>query len=210
MVSGTELLDRLAEARLLGIVRGADAAAVEATAHVLIDAGVELLEVSLTSPDALAVINRLAGSAAQRAVIGAGTVLSTAQAEAVHAAGARFAVTPDLGAGARRAVALGLPTVAGVLTPTEVRAATELGAAAVKLFPAASMGPGYLRALRGPYPDVHVVPVGGVDVGNAAEYLACGAVAVGASSALVADAADGGDLDALVDRAHAFLAAVAA
>lgn len=209
MVSGTELLDRLAAVRLLGIVRGADAAAVEATAHVLIDAGVELLEVSLTSPDALAVINRLAGSAA-RAVIGAGTVLSTAQAEAVHAAGARFAVTPDLGAGARRAVALGLPTVAGVLTPTEVRAAMELGAAAVKLFPAAAMGPGYVRALRGPYPNAHVVPVGGVDVGNAAEYLACGAVAVGASSALVADAADGGDLDALADRAQAFLAAVAA
>lgn len=209
MVSGTELLDRLAAVRLLGIVRGADAAAVEATAHVLIDAGVELLEVSLTSPDALAVINRLAGSAA-RAVIGAGTVLSTAQAEAVHAAGARFAVTPDLGAGARRAVALGLPTVAGVLTPTEVRAAMELGAAAVKLFPAAAMGPGYVRALRGPYPNAHVVPVGGVDVGNAAEYLACGAVAVGASSALVADAADGGDLDALANRAQAFLAAVAA
>jgi len=103
-------------------------------------------------------------------------------------------------------VAVGIPVLAGAFTPTEALTAMGLGAAAVKLFPSALGGPAYLRALRDPLPDVPFVPVGGVDVSLAAEYLAVGAIAVGVGSPLVGDAVRGGDLDALRARAAAFLA----
>ncbi|WP_262403504.1 bifunctional 4-hydroxy-2-oxoglutarate aldolase/2-dehydro-3-deoxy-phosphogluconate aldolase [Actinomadura sp. CNU-125] len=101
-----------------------------------------------------------------------------------------------------------MPVLAGALTPTEVAAAAASGVDAVKLFPASAHGPGYLKALRDPFPDVPFVPVGGVGRDEAVEYLALGAVAVGVGSPLCGDAPHGGDLDALRARARAFVAAV--
>ena len=102
-----------------------------------------------------------------------------------------------------------LKMAAGVLTPTEVETALGHGADAAKLFPASLGGVDYLKALRAPFPDVPFVPVGGVDETSVPQYLAAGAVAVGVGSPLVADAAHGGDLGALADRARRFLALVA-
>lgn len=201
-----KLVDVLRAHKVMGIVRGSSGEAAEAAALALIDAGVGLLEISLTTPDAVRVIARLVAAAPAGCLVGAGTVVTYAEAEAVAEAGAGFAVSPGITTGIRHAVALGLPVAPGVLTPTEVYEALDLGAVAVKLFPASLGGPAYLKALLQPMPDVAFVPVGGVGLDEARAYLAAGAVAVGVGSPLVGDAASGGDLGALRRRAAAFAA----
>lgn len=201
-----EFLTELAQERLLVIIRGADPEAAVATSLVLLRSGIRFLEVSLVTADALGVIAEVARSAPDGAAIGAGTVLTRDDVTRAAEAGARFMVTPAVTESVAESVAVGIPVLAGAFTPTEALTAMWLGAAAVKLFPSALGGPAYLRALREPLPDVPFVPVGGVDVSLAAEYLAVGAIAVGVGSPLVGDAARGGDLDALRARAAAFLA----
>ncbi|WP_393074457.1 bifunctional 4-hydroxy-2-oxoglutarate aldolase/2-dehydro-3-deoxy-phosphogluconate aldolase [Streptomyces sp. LN704] len=202
-----DLQAALAARRLLAIVRGADADAALRTVLALAEEGVDLIEVSLSGTDALTVIERARHALGPDALLGAGTVLSTDDAHAAHRAGATFVVTPGLGDGVRAARDLGLPVLAGVLTPTDVIAARARGAEALKLFPAAPFGGAdYLKALRGPFPDVPFVPVGGIDEAAAHACLTAGATAVGVGSPLVGDAADGGSLAALRDRARAFRA----
>jgi 2-dehydro-3-deoxyphosphogluconate aldolase/(4S)-4-hydroxy-2-oxoglutarate aldolase len=203
-----DLLDRLRSRRLLAIVRTGDPAAALATLRVLAEEGVDLVEVSLTTPGALSVIRQAAGETGDAGGLGAGTVLTAADARAAVEAGASYLVTPGLGAGAREGVRLGVAVLVGALTPTEVMAAVELGASAVKLFPAELGGPAYLRALRGPFPGVPFVPVGGVAADAVADYLAAGAVAVGVGSPLTGRPGDGGSLERLRERARAVRAAV--
>jgi 2-dehydro-3-deoxyphosphogluconate aldolase/(4S)-4-hydroxy-2-oxoglutarate aldolase len=205
MATTPELLSALRRQRLLAIVRGDDPDAAVRTVVTLVECGVRLVEVSLTSvgaPDVIAAAVRATGGAAR---IGAGTVLSAADAAVAHRAGARFAVTPGFGPGVAAAASLGLPVLAGALTPTEVASTLSAGAAAIKLFPASLGGADYLRALRQPFPDIPFVPVGGVGIPEARALLAAGALAVGVGSPLVGDAASGGSLTALRARAAAFL-----
>lgn len=197
--------DALRTARLVAIIRGTDADASFRTVMTLAEAGVSLIEVSLTGRDALHVIRRARAELGTDAWLGAGTVLTADDARRAAEAGANLTVTPGLGAGLDTSVRLGLPVLAGVLTPSEVIAANGAGATALKLFPASVGGPDYLKALRAPFPDAPFVPVGGVDAAAARAYLAAGAVAVGVGSPLVGDAADGGDLAALRTRAADFL-----
>jgi 2-dehydro-3-deoxyphosphogluconate aldolase/(4S)-4-hydroxy-2-oxoglutarate aldolase len=204
----TTLEQALAASPLIAIVRGSDPDACVATCRVLAEAGVAALEVSLTTVDALAVIERVALEVGERTVLGAGTVLDPDDVMRVRDAGARFMVTPALAASVPRAVEIGLPVLAGAMTPTEVQAAVSAGAGWVKIFPASVLGVDYLRALRGPYPDVRLVPVGGVGLEDVPAYLDAGATAVGVGSPLCGDAPNGGDLEALRTRAAAFLAAV--
>ncbi len=201
------LPDLLAEHRLMAIIRGRDPEACERTAHVLVDAGVRLLEVSLTSVDAMSVLRSITESLGKVAHIGAGTVLTAGDAERAQQAGATFAVIPALSDGVAAARALGMPVLAGAMTPTEVLAAHQAGAAAVKVFPAGVLGPSYLRALGDPFPKLGLVPVGGVGLGDVAPYFAAGALAVGIGSPLTGDAPHGGDLRTLRERADLFLAA---
>ncbi|WP_285775258.1 bifunctional 4-hydroxy-2-oxoglutarate aldolase/2-dehydro-3-deoxy-phosphogluconate aldolase [Microtetraspora sp. NBRC 13810] len=203
-----DFLDILRRERLVAIVRGADPAACAATVLTLAEAGVTLLEVSLTGVDAPAVIERAGAATGAGVMLGAGTVMTAEQADTAAAAGAAFTVTPALGPGALRSVELGLPSLIGAFTPTEVWHAARAGAAAVKVFPAALGGPGHVRALRDPFPGIPLVPVGGVSAELAGDYLDAGAVAVGVGSPLVGDAVRGGDLGALRERAARFLAAV--
>jgi 2-dehydro-3-deoxyphosphogluconate aldolase / (4S)-4-hydroxy-2-oxoglutarate aldolase len=201
-----DLLSVLRERRVLAVIRGTDPDACVRTALTLIEEGVSLMEVSLTSADALDVLARVTSEAAgSGARVGAGTVLTRDDAYRARDAGATFAVTPALGAGVAAAVALDLPVLAGAMTPTEVLAAVEAGAAAVKLFPAEFLGPAYVKALHGPFPEVEVVPVGGVGLDEARAYLRAGALAVGVGGELAGDAPNGGDLAALRSRARAFL-----
>ncbi|MEG9247214.1 bifunctional 4-hydroxy-2-oxoglutarate aldolase/2-dehydro-3-deoxy-phosphogluconate aldolase [Arthrobacter sp. Soc17.1.1.1] len=202
------LMAGLGSARLLAIIRGADEEACFRTAITLIDEGVAYLEVSLNSANAPAVIARIRREAGDDAGIGAGTVLTADDVARVADAGAGFVVTPAFGPSLEAAVAVGLPVLAGALTPSEAYAAMTGGASAIKLFPASLGGPAYLKALRDPFPDVPFVPVGGVDLDAAAEYLRRGAFAVGVGSPLIGDAAAGGDIDALRTRARDFLAVV--
>jgi 2-dehydro-3-deoxyphosphogluconate aldolase/(4S)-4-hydroxy-2-oxoglutarate aldolase len=131
-------------------------------------------------------------------------VLTAADARASAEAGASYLVTPAVTEAVAEGRRLGLPVLAGAFTPTEVVAAISAGATAVKLFPAFLGGEAYLRALREPFPDIAFVPVGGIGPSEAAGYLRAGAVAVGAGSPLVGDAAHGGNLDALTTRVQAF------
>jgi 2-dehydro-3-deoxyphosphogluconate aldolase/(4S)-4-hydroxy-2-oxoglutarate aldolase len=204
----SNLVAALRDRRLLAIIRGTDPAACIRTAMVLIEEGVTLLEVSLTSADAFGVLERVTAEAGAESTVGAGTVLTREDAYRARDAGATFAVTPGLGDGVTTAVSLGLPVLAGAMTPTEVLAAVDAGATAVKLFPAEFLGPAYVKALHGPFPDVGIVPVGGVGLDEATRYLGAGALAVGTGGPLAGDAPNGGDLTALRSRARAFLAAV--
>jgi 2-dehydro-3-deoxyphosphogluconate aldolase/(4S)-4-hydroxy-2-oxoglutarate aldolase len=200
-----DLLALLRERRLLAIVRGRHAASVLETVLTLAREGVGLIEVSLTSEQALDVIRRARGELGTEAALGAGTVLTADDVRDARAAGADFVVTPGLAASVGVARDLGLPTLVGALTPSEVIAAQVAGADAVKLFPASDLGgPGYLRALRAPFPDVPLIPVGGVDAESGRRYLEYGAVAIGVGSPLIGDAADGGDQDALRARIRIF------
>ncbi|MFI7608365.1 bifunctional 4-hydroxy-2-oxoglutarate aldolase/2-dehydro-3-deoxy-phosphogluconate aldolase [Micromonospora sp. NPDC049366] len=202
------LTDALRTHRLLAIVRGPDPAAALASVLTLADSGVALIEVSLTGADALGVVRRARAALGPEFALGAGTVLTAEDARAAAEAGAAFLVTPALAESLDEAPRLGLPVLAGALTPTEVVRARAAGAAAVKLFPASIGGPDYLGALRDPFPDTPLVPVGGVDADSARRYLDRGAIAVGVGSPLLGDAVRGGDPAALRERAAAFLAAV--
>ncbi|MFK0019783.1 bifunctional 4-hydroxy-2-oxoglutarate aldolase/2-dehydro-3-deoxy-phosphogluconate aldolase [Streptomyces sp. NPDC090798] len=205
------LLAALRAHRLLAIVRGSDPDAALTTVLTLAEEGVTLIEVSLSGRDALDVIARARAALGPDATLGAGTVLSSDDALAAHKAGAAFLVTPGVSDGIATGRELELPVLAGVMTPTDVLQAQRLGADALKLFPARSAGgPGYLRDLRGPFPELPFVPVGGVDAAAAADYLREGATAVGVGSPLIGDAAEGGDLTALRERARAFLDVVRA
>jgi 2-dehydro-3-deoxyphosphogluconate aldolase / (4S)-4-hydroxy-2-oxoglutarate aldolase len=206
----TDFTGALRSQRLVAIVRGTDPAAATRTVLTLAGEGVRLVEVSMTTPGALDVISRARSELGAETSVGAGTVITAEDADRAADAGADFVVTPAIVPGLRRAAERGLPLLAGALTPSEVIAATQQGAQAVKLFPASLGGVRYLRTLLDPLPSVAFVPVGGVDAHAAREYLAAGAVAVGVGSPLIGDAASGGPLTELRHRARQFLDVVQA
>jgi 2-dehydro-3-deoxyphosphogluconate aldolase/(4S)-4-hydroxy-2-oxoglutarate aldolase len=208
-VDNAQLEERLRVTRLVAILRGTDVDATVAAARTLIDAGVLTLEIALTLPDAEEAIAQVVKDAPESALIGAGTVLSAADVERAAAAGAQFMVTPTLSASVGYAIAQGIGVLPGVYTPTEIQRGHDLGSAAVKLFPASALGPGFIRAVRDPFPGARIIPVGGVSVDTVGEYLAAGAFGIGVGGPLVGDAATpGGDLAALASRARAFVRAV--
>lgn len=172
----------------------------------LVDAGARVLEVTMdassAADDLRAVRGRFGGDGM---LLGAGTVITPAQLEAARAAGADFAVSPVLDPSlVENAVDVGLPFVAGAFTPTEIAAAWQSGATFVKLFPASAVGPSFVRELRGPMPDVELIPTGGVDATNARDFLGAGAAAIGIGGALTrADAAARRELVASIAGAAA-------
>ncbi|WP_329127126.1 bifunctional 4-hydroxy-2-oxoglutarate aldolase/2-dehydro-3-deoxy-phosphogluconate aldolase [Streptomyces sp. NBC_01465] len=194
--------------RTIAIVRGNDRLAALRTVVALAEEGITAAEVSLTTPDALWVIEQARRELGADAALGAGTVLTAADAARAADAGASFLVSPGLGTDLRRAAPFALPILIGALTASEVMDAIEHGALAVKLFPASLGGPGYLSALRDPFPHVPFVPVGGVDANMARAYLAAGATAVGVGSPLIGDAATTGDLAPLRARVAAWRTAL--
>jgi 2-dehydro-3-deoxyphosphogluconate aldolase / (4S)-4-hydroxy-2-oxoglutarate aldolase len=195
--------------RVMAILRSYDGEALVEPALALFEAGVFLVEVSLTTPGACAAIEQIAARKPEQARIGAGTVLTVADVANVAAAGAQFVVTPALAESVAESVRRGLPVAAGALTPTEVLTAHRAGASVVKIFPASLGGPGYLKALRGPFPDIPLLAVGGIGVEETTQYLRAGARGVGVGSPLVGDAVTGGDLPSLQDRARRYLQAAA-
>ncbi|MEV0287449.1 bifunctional 4-hydroxy-2-oxoglutarate aldolase/2-dehydro-3-deoxy-phosphogluconate aldolase [Kribbella sp. NPDC050820] len=203
-----DLLAELRRRKVLAIIRTDDPDRALECIHTLVEAGITALEVSLTTPGGVEAIAKARSTYDPSILIGAGTVITPSQADEVAAAGAGFAVTPAITRGAHRSVELGLPLLCGALTPTEVVAALDLGATAVKIFPAKVYGPSYFRELRAPLPDAPLIAVGGVDAESAPEYLAAGALAVGVASPLLGNAATGGPQSELATRAKSFLTAV--
>jgi 2-dehydro-3-deoxyphosphogluconate aldolase/(4S)-4-hydroxy-2-oxoglutarate aldolase len=172
----------LADRRIVVVVRSDDDAVAEEIARAAAAGGARAVEITTSVPGAAALIASLQGSLAAGVLVGAGTVLSADQLDAVLAAGAQFVVAPGLDrAIVERCVAAGVPVVPGALTPTEVTAGRALGLDALKLFPADSVGPAHLRALRSVFPDIAFVPTGGVRAANAAAWFDAGAHAVGLS-----------------------------
>jgi 2-dehydro-3-deoxyphosphogluconate aldolase / (4S)-4-hydroxy-2-oxoglutarate aldolase len=206
------LLDRLAAAPIVAILRAATADRFLDAGLALCKAGVRAVEVTLTSAGALDAFARLRAELPADTLVGVGSVKSTADVDAAAAAGAGYLVTPlfrpDLVA---RAVEQDVPMIAGALTPSEIAAAWAAGAAAVKVFPVSAVGgPSYIKAVRAPLPEVPLVPTGGVEINDIFAYLAAGAVAVGIGSPLLGDACEvDGDLQALRERARRAVTAAA-
>lgn len=171
-------------------------------AATLVEAGVTALEFTLTSANALEAIGAARNATGGHAVIGAGTVLSVRQVEQAAEAGAQFIVSPDVNVPVIEATSrLKMLSLPGAYTATEVCRAVDAGAPMVKLFPAGPGGVDYLKALRGPLPDVAFIPTGGINIEMVSEFLSAGAVAVALGSALVSSADDMSGLAARARRA---------
>ncbi len=198
------------EGRIIAIARGLPAARLVDVAAAARDGGVRAFEITLNSDGALEGIAAVARAEAAvetgGLLVGAGTVMSIAEATAALDVGARFLVMPhtdpDLVAWAR---ARGVPAFPGAMTPSEIVAAWRAGAAAVKVFPASTLGTSFLREVHGPLSDIPLIPTGGISADNAAGFVAAGAVALGVGGWLTGS----GDPSIVVARARAIVAAVA-
>jgi 2-dehydro-3-deoxyphosphogluconate aldolase/(4S)-4-hydroxy-2-oxoglutarate aldolase len=202
-----EIISLLTDPGIIAIVRAQQAAQVAPLFEALIAGGVRAIEITMTTPNALAAIREAREKMGERALVGVGTVVDASTCRAAIAAGAEFVVTPicrtELVAIAH---AGGCPIMLGAYTPTEAQLAHEAGADFIKLFPADSLGPGYVKALRAPLPHLRIVPTGGVDVQNVADFLKAGCAALGVGSALVsAKILQAADWPELTRRASAFV-----
>jgi len=196
------LLAPLEESRAFAVIRTDAPESAEAAGLACLRGGLRFLEITLTIPDALAAVARLARE--RDAIVGVGSVTSREQVKAAARAGARFSVSPhldtDLVAEAR---SLGLLASAGGVTPTEMMAAHRAGAEVIKIFPGSAFGPGYLKAIREPLPFLRLMPTGGVDEKNLTAWLDAGACAVGLGGSLLPkDALKAGDWGAVESRAR--------
>lgn len=185
MIAPDDTRSRIEAERLVAIIRTGDLAEAERIVAQLDEVGVTVIEFSLSGAAALPALRACVERYGSRLTLGTGTVVHPRDVAASVAAGATFLVAPNVDPAvldeAGRAGVLHIP---GALTPTEVALAMSLGAPIVKLFPAARMGPAYVRDLLGPFPDARLLATGGVTAANAPEYLAAGCVAVAAGGAL--------------------------
>ena len=179
-------LERVLDCGIVAVVRFSDPGPLVEVVKALAEGGVTVAEVTFTVPNALEVIREARRQLGDRVLLGAGTVLDPETARAALLAGAEFIVAPtvnlDVIRVCRRYDKLVMP---GAFTPTEILTAWEAGADIVKVFPADVVGPAFFKALRGPLPQVKLMPTGGVDLTNAAEFLKAGAVCLGVGGQLV-------------------------
>ena len=210
MTDRTTTLARIEQGGVIAVLRGVEPAHVEPIATALVDGGITAIEVTADTPGVADLVSTLDTVVDGAAAIGAGTVLDAATARTVLLAGAEFIVTPTLDVGViETANRYGVPVVPGIMTPTEAQRAMEAGADAVKLFPAATVGPNHLRAINGPLEQIPIVPTGGIDLDNAADYIAAGAIGVGVGGALLdADLIGAEDWASLAERARDFVEVV--
>jgi 2-dehydro-3-deoxyphosphogluconate aldolase/(4S)-4-hydroxy-2-oxoglutarate aldolase len=208
----TDRLERMVDSGVVAVMRGLDAdAAINAT-QALHDGGVTAIEFTADTPAAMDMIGEVSSSFGEEVIVGAGTVLDGETARQAQLAGAEFVVSPSLHEDVIEVCnRYGTPTAPGIMTPTEAVTALEAGADMVKLFPAATLGPGHLSAIKGPLGHLEVMPTGGVGLDNAADFIEAGAACVGAGSALVDDEAiERGDFGEVTETAAAFTDAIAA
>ncbi len=182
-------LARFEEEPALGIIRGCPEGSLQGVMEILISAGLRFVEITLNNPNALNLIETSNSRFSDSLTIGAGTVLSVNDAERAVSAGARFLVAPslneDVAAYCREHRLAYFP---GALTPTEIERAWNAGAAMVKLFPASQMGPGYFKMVKGPFQDIRLLAVGGINHENLSEYFNAGASAVAVGGSILSPA----------------------
>ena len=205
------VLNVIATDRVLAVVRAPSVPDPSGLCDALAEGGIRVVEFTFTTPGVAGVLARAAAVHRPGTHLGAGTVLTGEQAAAAIDAGAEFLVTPGLRPEVTRVAARAdIPVLMGALSPSEVLTALDLGAAAVKIFPAATHGPRYIKDLRGPFPEARLVPSGGVNAGNARAFLDHGAFAVCCGTDVVPPdlvAAGGNELE-IRGRAAAFVAAI--
>lgn len=205
-----DTLNKIRHLGLLAVLRGPDPELTLKMVEALVAGGVVGIEITYTTPKAIEVVKALHRQYGNQIVLGMGTLTEPEQAAEAQAAGACFLVSPHCEpALAQAMVTTGLLVMVGALTPSEVMQADRLGADVVKIFPGSLVGPDYLKALRGPFPHILLMPTGGVSISNVQDWFAAGAIAVGAGSALCPPAwAREGRFDDITQRARAFSEAV--
>lgn len=211
-MSKVETLTKIQEIGLLAVIRGPSEELTLKMVESLLRGGVTGIEITYTTPNAAQVVSALDQRFGDEIMLGMGTLTQPSQAEEAQAAGAKFLVSPHTETTLAQAmVATGLPIMMGALTPSEVVQASSLGADVIKIFPGSLAGPSYLKALRGPFPSLKLMPTGGVSLSNVADWFAAGAVAVGAGGELCSTAwAKEGRFDDITNRAKEFVKAVQA
>jgi len=202
-----EILDEIGKARVVSIVRGIAHEDLKHVADALYEGGIRAIEVTLDTPAALKMIEELKSEYSTKMIIGAGTVLDAETARSAILSGADFVLSPTLSTGViemcHRYSKVAVP---GALTPTEILTAWEAGAQIVKVFPARVFGPAYIKDIKGPLAQIELMPVGGVSLDNAAEFIKCGAFALGVGSEMVSRTKVAAkDFDSIRDTAAAFI-----
>lgn len=206
------MLELLLQHKIVAILRGIEDRHADAAAQALIDGGISMMEITMNTDGAAAMINRWRTKFDGKAAVGAGTVTDVALAEQAVAAGAQFLISPNLD---EEVIAYGrergLSVWPGVMTPTEIVKAWKAGADAVKIFPMGTLGIGYLQEIRGPLDTIPMIATGGVDLHNIADYFKAGANAVGMGSKLVnLEWVREGKFDQITEKARQFVEAVKA
>lgn len=206
----TDVLQQLKSSKVIAIIRGIEPAQAQPLFEALEGGGIKLAEVTLNTPNALQIIQMMRKKYEGRMVIGAGTVLNAAYADEAIRAGAQFLISPNVDQGMiERALANEVLPIPGALTPTEIVQAMNFGASTVKLFPCSSLGPSYLKELKGPLSDVNLLAVGGITKDNAATYLKAGAFSIGIGGSLIAlSEIQNGNYQAITTYAKQLMAAV--
>jgi 2-dehydro-3-deoxyphosphogluconate aldolase/(4S)-4-hydroxy-2-oxoglutarate aldolase len=193
---------RLAHEGVVAVVRAKSVERLALLIEALVDGGVSTVELTLTTPGLMVSFRDLRDRFDGVADLGIGTVQTLDEVRQAVDEGTTFIVTPTMNpAVIEHAVRAGIPVMPGGLTPTELATGWGLGAAAVKLFPASTVGPSYIAHLHGPFPDLEVLPSGGVGLGDIGDWIRAGAPAVSLGGPLLGDAPGGGELSALTDRA---------
>ena len=205
-----EILNWVVDRGVVAVVRLGSSGQLMEVAQAIKAGGVDVIEFTMTTPNALGIIEESARQFGGEVLLGAGTVLDSETARAAILAGAKFVVAPTLSrATMEMCHRYGVVAIPGAMTPTEILTAWEWGADLVKVFPAGLGGPGYIKDILAPLPQVRLVPTGGVEPGNAAEFIRAGAAAVAVGSALVdKQAVAEGKFDILTERARQLAAAV--
>lgn len=205
-----DMLKLLLQHKIVAILRGIEDQHADAAAQALIDGGIHMMEITMNTEGAAAMIERWRTKFDGKAAVGAGTVIDVALAEQAVDAGAQYLISPNLDEdviafGRER----GISVWPGVMTPTEIVKAWKAGADAVKIFPMGTLGIGYLQEIRGPLNDIPMIATGGVDLHNIADYFKAGANAVGMGSKLVnLQWIREGKFDLVTERARQFVEAV--
>lgn len=204
------ILQRIKACGVIAVVRLNDLSNAAELSRALIAGGVSIIEFTLTNPNAARAITDARAAVGDAGVFGAGSVTTVGQVREVAKAGATFVVSPVSNSAVIEACrAEGLPVMPGAYTPTEIQAAWEQGAAAVKVFPARGLGADYIRDVKAPLPHLRLVPTGGITADNAEAYIRAGAMAVGVGGSLVSQqAVAAADWQAITERAQALVSAV--
>lgn len=208
-ISRPPLSGRLTRSKVIAVLRASHVSTLPRVCDVLVEEGILSLELTLTTPGLLDALPEFVYRYAETADVGVGTVLAVSDAHRAMDSGAQYLVTPTMNlAVVRLAVERQVPIFPGGLSPTELAAGWDAGATAVKIFPAQTVGAGYLKHLRGPFPDLEAIPSGGVDLDATREWLDAGAAAVSIGGPLLGDSLKGGDLSALRERCRALRAVI--